>query len=664
MPSSCMLVCDAQPDLLRSLGDAARASLLENLKACIAGVRSAQPSGTCEKWIVVFTGVKFPARYEGVDASHKLYGGFKRLNLKLGDKNAHWFMEGFSGAEIDEELVREANNLPEGRKAVERGSDSAAAWTSYSKMAMDECGGSEHQVVAKNDSGSSSAKEHFTRTFFIWRQSHLPNSAELLKLLKCHDVTRVAVTGIRASLAVQAHCQLLCDNVGLRVTAVESCIGESKPESESTSSRTSSKSTSEESDSQRQAILKHLLPMYCNEIFASTESFLEDEVGLDRDLAMDLVAKNTFSNTAKSGSFLLLSDCGRGGHMQLYMKCLLERSTSAWRSFPSQEWYHDDYWKEYRCPLGRKVVDFADEPQFSRLAAMYIRGRDFLEDKIKVMEVAADFMPKTWFIEQGEWDQKPTVEDDTGGPWFVKDADKNWGRSVVCCASMADCMAVTAPSNRYVVQQHVPNPLLLQPGDRKVHIKFYMFLLNLEDMATWRLWTRKDGYLSVSPNRWTREDLSADTQVTIIRSSRISMAEDAEWRDKHWPAAYPKCKEIVSTVIGRAVETGKLQGRPRADAVAETSYAGPGKRQFELLSADFLIDTTGRPWMFEFNLTPVLRDEDYSSVVNDLAEVREAIDIAMPEKLDSESLNTDSMKFKTKLWDFVGEFKFNAAAGV
>ncbi len=119
-------------------------------------------------------------------------------------------------------------------------------------------------------------------------------------------------------------------------------------------------------------------------------------------------------------------------------------------------------------------------------------------------------------------------------PWFVKEADKNWGRSVQCCGKPSECLSLTEPGSRYVVQQHLPNPLLMHDG-RKCHIKFYMLLVCREvvkedgkisenkPVNEWSLYTRKDGYLSISPNKWDPTDLQIATQVTIIRSERISM---------------------------------------------------------------------------------------------------------------------------------------------
>ena len=101
-------------------------------------------------------------------------------------------------------------------------------------------------------------------------------------------------------------------------------------------------------------------------------------------------------------------------------------------------------------------------------------------------------------------------------PWFIKEADKNWGRSVQCCQRPSEIIGLADPGCRFVVQQHVPDPLLTTDG-HKIHLKFYILLVCAEDGTHWQLHTYKESYPSISPTRWSPEDISAETQVTIIR---------------------------------------------------------------------------------------------------------------------------------------------------
>lgn len=317
------------------------------------------------------------------------------------------------------------------------------------------------------------------------------------------------------------------------------------------------------------------------------------------------------------------TNCKVGGHGQRFCEYFLERPD--WRVYPNQKWFEDEKGNEYHCPLGKKLVDFADESHFSRIA-MYLKGRAWLEEKTKVLELAPGKMPDTYIIENGKWRGSPPPPDDQVPvlPWFVKEADRNWGTSIHLCRKPSECMALAKTSGVFVVQPHIKDPLLTDDG-RKCHIKFYVLLLGFEDGVRWNLYTFKDGYLSISPTKWSPTDLSKDTQVTIIRTERIG-----GW--KAWADAYPKCKAVVAEVIERAVTLGKLEGRL-------------GKTQFEIFSADFIVDTHGDVWLFEFNMSPVLKDPKDEPKVNDADMVRGALSIVAPWSGGSPGL-----------WDFAGEF--------
>jgi len=318
------------------------------------------------------------------------------------------------------------------------------------------------------------------------------------------------------------------------------------------------------------------------------------------------------------------SDCHVGGHGQRFCNYLLQRPN--WRTYPSEKWFEDAAGSVSHCPLGRRCVDFTDETYFSRIS-MHIKGRVWLEDKRKLYEFVPDLMPLTYVIEDQQWVGEPPPPEPPGSPpmpWFVKETDRNWGTSVVCCHRPEDCMGISKPGDVYVVQKHIPDPLLYDNGE-KCHIKFYNLLMGLEDGVTWQLYTYKDGYLSISPKAWDPMDLSKETQVTIIRTKRIN-----DW--PAWPIVYPKCREGVRTVIQRAAEQGKLEGR--------------NKRQFEIISADFIVTASHEVYLLEFNTGPVLKDPEDSPDVHDAGMVNGALHIVEPwEQGDIDK------------WDFVFECK-------
>lgn len=307
--------------------------------------------------------------------------------------------------------------------------------------------------------------------------------------------------------------------------------------------------------------------------------------------------------------FFYCTDCQVGGHGRRFCNYLLKRPN--WRVYPSEKWFEDSHGQVSHCPLGRRGVDFTDESYFSRIV-MHIKGRIWLEDKRKLYEFVPDIMPLTYVIVDKEWvgepPQMPEAPDLAPMPWFVKETDRNWGTSVQCCQRPEECMSLTEPKKTYVVQRHIPNPLHYYNGE-KCHIKFYNLLVGHADGMSWTLYSYKDGYLSISPKPWSNTDMSKETQVTIIRTKRIN-----DW--PHWPEVYPKCQDGVRTVIKRAVEQGKLEGRP--------------KIQFEIISADFIVTASKDVYLLEFNTGPVLKDPEDSPDVHDAGMINGALHIVEP----------------------------------
>ena len=74
-------------------------------------------------------------------------------------------------------------------------------------------------------------------------------------------------------------------------------------------------------------------------------------------------------------------------------------------------------------------------------------------------ELVPELMPETWTIVDQKWQGDPPPETQSGEelPWFVKETDRNWGTSVLCCSRSQDCMGLTQPKATYVVQQHIPD---------------------------------------------------------------------------------------------------------------------------------------------------------------------------------------------------------------
>lgn len=135
----------------------------------------------------------------------------------------------------------------------------------------------------------------------------------------------------------------------------------------------------------------------------------------------------------------------------------------------------------------------------------------------------------------------------------------------------SEIMAHIKENQSYVVQQHIRDPLLTDDG-RKTHLKFYVLLICNDDGLTWTLYTYKGALLSISPNVWSPNDLTHDTQITIHRHPEPPSVTEG-WK-QHWESTYEQCKQGTAEVISRAIESGKLKGRQN-------------KNQFEVFSVEF-----------------------------------------------------------------------------
>jgi nicotinamidase-related amidase len=88
-----LVVCDMQPDLLKSLTPVDRQALVESVQIALDVAGQAG-------WKVVFTGLRFEVGYKNVLPQHRLYGALQRLNAKMGNDKVHWFLEGYDGSNI------------------------------------------------------------------------------------------------------------------------------------------------------------------------------------------------------------------------------------------------------------------------------------------------------------------------------------------------------------------------------------------------------------------------------------------------------------------------------------------------------------------------------------------------------------------------------------
>ena len=440
----------------------------------------------------------------------------------------------------------------------------------------------------------------------VWRSKHIPN--ELVELLKKESINKVYIVGGKASVSVQIACQALMDE-GIEVCVIRECI-------------------QDDNDERLQATLDHILPVFGSVI--TLEQLMEVWGGLT---SLSKESQQSYTRLISPDDMLLACDCGRRGHGSRFIQLLMERG--GWSMYPTQIWYEDFVKGSFNCPLGKKVVDFCDEPEFSKVA-MFLNGREYLDEKDKVIEFTGEYMPTTYCIEDGKWvgDEPPT--DDCEGaidaPWFIKESDKNLGGAAIEIVSKpSEIMHHIKNDQRYVVQQHIRKPLLTDDG-RKTHLKFYV-LLTCEEEGTWSLYTYRGALLCISPTPWSATDLSHDTQITIHRHPERP-SETEGWK-QHWEKVYEKSKQGTAEIIGRAIASGKLKGRKN-------------KKQFEVFSCDWMPDENGNIWMFEFNMSPAVSQKEFDCpskrdarreylMEHDENMLREALAIVIPDDSSKES---------------------------
>ncbi|CAL1150099.1 unnamed protein product [Cladocopium goreaui] len=165
--SASPLLVKAQPDLLNSLPQGSRDELLQHIHELLEGARR-------QKWLVIFTGLRFKSGYAGVPRRHRVFGGLQRMNAAQGDERVHWFMEGFQGAEIVRDLAPQ-----------------------------------EGETV-------------------LWRQ-RMRHDSSLVDTLKAKNVTKVALAGLKTGQGLLAAAELLADE-GLLLYVARECVADDKVE--------------------------------------------------------------------------------------------------------------------------------------------------------------------------------------------------------------------------------------------------------------------------------------------------------------------------------------------------------------------------------------------------------------------------------------------------
>ena len=376
-----------------------------------------------------------------------------------------------------------------------------------------------------------------------------------------------------------------------------------------------------------------------------------------------------------SGMQKYVCDCGRGGHLSLFIFYLVRDYN--YIEWPQQPWFQDitKQGRQYYCPLGRRVVDLCDEPQFSASTRFFNSGREWLDEKDKLHTLVPELMPPTFHTLQDAQNYNDTIIETTNSKhiiWFLKKVNQNGGRAVTVINELPN-KPLEADEQ---IQIHIPRPLLYSKSQDidgneiptelyKCHVKTYQWIgcvPNTDGTISWQLYMHDLYYLATAYQPWDPENLSDEVQITTMRTHRLY--PDNPWRI-HWGLT-KMCQQYMERIFQVAIEQGKLQyNLPQTASTTtntsnnETVPSSKAALQFEINSADWMLDEDGKMYLIECNGIPVLYDPEISqplltkglnlydglykknpkgAVVNDHDLLKEAIGLALKGELPKSSL--------------------------
>lgn len=571
-PRRALIICDMQIATLNSVPDVSRRrALVDFIRTLVEAVRASNKHAGCfsdaigrRRHIqIVQSGLAFSSHYHELSEYHKVLGSLKRLH-RLTSKDGSTASKFFVAGDASTQFVLQP---------------STTTVTAAATGKRGEVGEDDDKTIAD---------------VVVWRSSLLPDLRSDQWKEALRGATDVTVVGLKTALAIQATVQGLWDVVPSlqKVSVIRECILDDQVD-------------------RHKALVQHLLPLYADVV--DMADWMKEQSLAEWD-DQSATVEWTIESTELDPNVRYFCDCGRGGHAFLYQQHLL-LFHQGWARYPIQHWYTEgglgglEGGKSYKCPLGKRVIDFCDEPKFSKYC-MYIMGREWLDEKEKVWELMLqdELMPKTYLVQGRQWQNRDfSTGAHENAPFFVKDCQKNGGKAVQVVASLDDALISVDSNAKFVVQAHVPEPFLTHQG-HKCHIKSY-FLLFEDGSGIWDLHMYPEAFLSVSTNPWSPNDLRPETQITVKRTERLFKGKPCSQWDG-WPSSYDSVRTIVSQVVEKAVAQGKLQSRSKTAvlSVGDSDHQPLRQRQFEIFSADVMVDVYHRPWLIECNFGCVMYD--------------------------------------------------------
>uniref|UniRef100_A0A7S1ZJ02 Tubulin--tyrosine ligase-like protein 9 n=1 Tax=Ditylum brightwellii TaxID=49249 RepID=A0A7S1ZJ02_9STRA len=487
------------------------------------------------------------------------------------------------------------------------------------------------QVDDKEKDGSKEEEE-----IVVPRTTYLPHGSDvnLMDVLKrcCDENSSVTLVGYGPT--VQAICHILGDILCIpNVQVLRECIAD-------------------ESEARRDAMLEHGLLF--DERVVSLTDFLEEY-----DCLHDRIDPGAVASADPAPKYVC--DAKRGGHLCLFLPYLTR--DYGYAEWPVQTWYQEGgsaaftgkEGRTYYCPLGRRSVDLCDEPGFSSRFRLFLTGRQHLDEKDLLHQLVPELMPPTFHSVESARKyaaELMNAEDNAKLIWFVKAVNQNGGRAV----KVTNELPGKIDTNEQI-QLHVPRPLLFGESQVKFHVKSYQHI-SCDSDGNWNVYLYDMFYIATAPQPWSADDLSDEAQISSMRTHRLYVDDEFQ---KTWNIAKLVQSNIIK-LMERAVQQGKLHRATTATAdQTNDNKVKSSPLQFEIISADWMLDQDGKIYLIECNGTPVLYDptspkkqalttpglqlydrlyqeDPENAVVNDTVIIREALRLALRGRVPPKSL--------------------------
>ncbi|MDP1604560.1 MAG: tubulin-tyrosine ligase [Legionella sp.] len=255
----------------------------------------------------------------------------------------------------------------------------------------------------------------------------------------------------------------------------------------------------------------------------------------------------------------------------------------------------------------RKFADFSDKNlAFNEDAALSLEYKHLLAQLIS--RYCPEVMPRTYCINDQNWPavlSKVACEfyapGGCGEPvWILKPSLLNNGQQIKIFTTLSALEAHFSSFNRlggeHVLQQYIKNPHLLRDS-RKYSIRHFVVLTNYAGAFLY-----PQGYFNVALqpfNATDFTDLKSHLTNEHLFGNEPNVIQIPTKKFEFYREFYPQIKSILTNVI-----SGLLQSHPHA-------FVTDSKRDFALFGMDFMIDSTGRPWLLEANHGPCFPMDDH-----------------------------------------------------